>query len=165
MINSFLLLLIGACTLFINTASASHEFFNNSIAERASKRPIYIIAHKVLNQKGVDDALLNGANALEMDMTAWKEGWWCDHDGKKNSWHASAHDQFTHVAQKRKKGKNIQFVIKNPNWCDLDDPKWQICSIKGLQNLARSILEPANVKVLYGFGKAGGKAYRTWNMV
>lgn len=129
---------------------------------RDSKRPLYVIAHKVLDEKGVDDALSHGANAFETDQTAWKEGWWADHDGKQDSWHAKTSDLFKHIAKRRKEGKNIQFVwldIKNPDWCDLDDKKWEVCSVKGLRQLARDILQPAGVKVLYGFMKSGGKAF------
>ncbi|KAL9115445.1 MAG: hypothetical protein Q9227_000766 [Pyrenula ochraceoflavens] len=144
-----------------------HEVHTNnslSIDTRDIRRPLYLIAHKVLSTQGVDDALKDGANALEMDMTAWKDGWWCDHDGKRDppSWHASTLDQFRYVADKRKAGGNIQFVwldIKNPNWCEPDDPKWEVCSVKGLQQMARDILQPAGVRVLYGFMSSKGKAF------
>lgn len=161
------LLLAGLIALFINTAhplaipSAPQESIRLVSEEQAPKRPLYLIAHKVLTTQGVDDALNNGANALEMDMTAWNDGWWCDHDGKTTSRYATASDQFKHVARRRKEGKNIQFVwldIKDPDYCNPAQKGKEACSIIGLQNLARSILQPAGVRVLYGFGNAGGKA-------
>lgn len=124
---------------------------------------LYAIAHKVLDNAGVDAAIKHGANALEMDMTAWKEGWWCDHDGTANSWHASTEDQFKYVASKKAGGANLQWIwldIKTPDFCDLDDSTKDVCSIKGLQKLARDILHPAGVRTLYGFGAPDGKAFK-----
>ena len=66
-----------------------------------------------------------------MDQTAWNEGWWCDYDGKKISWHTNTEHQFKHVAQKKKEGKNIQLVwldIKHPNYSDIDDEKGVVYS-------------------------------------
>ncbi|KAL9032078.1 MAG: hypothetical protein Q9214_008120, partial [Letrouitia sp. 1 TL-2023] len=159
-------LLIGAAHQ-LSIPSASDNASNDSVtpieARASHRRPLYVIAHKVLTENGVDVALKHGANALEMDMTAWNEGWWADHDHKPHSRHRDARDLFKHVAKRRKEGQNIQFVwldIKNPDYCDLDDKKWVVCSIKGLRKLAREILEPAGVKVLYGFMKSGRKAFK-----
>lgn len=161
----------GIIAFFVSVASSTPFSINTvptnndvSIVARIAPRPLYLIAHKVLTTDGVDAAGNDGANALEMDMTAWNEGWWCDHDGTRNppSWHASTVDQFRHVAQRRQAGQNIQFVwldIKNPDYCDLDDPKWEVCSIKGLQKMAREILQPTGVKVLYGFSNPSSKAF------
>ncbi|KAL8632062.1 hypothetical protein Q9189_002205 [Teloschistes chrysophthalmus] len=107
-------------------------------------RPFYAIAHRVLTSGGIDDALKDGANAVEIDMTAYKEGWWADHDHAANSWGDSAVDIFHHIAQERQNGKSITFVwldIKNPDWCDPNDPKWQHCSVGGLRDLAHQILK------------------------
>lgn len=159
--SSSLLGFLSTTAALVNTAHSLALPDQPSI--RSDGKPVYAIAHKVLDNAGVDAALTHGANAFEMDMTAWDDGWWCDHDGTKNSRHASAADQFQHVADKKKAGGNVQWVwldIKNPNYCDLDDQKWQSCSIKGLQGLARNILEPAGVRVLYGFSSTDGKAFQ-----
>ena len=128
---------------------------------RDTQRPVSVIAHKVLNEPGLDAALDHGANALEMDMTAWKEGWWCDHDGTETSWHDKADDMFGNIAKRRKDGKTILWVwldIKTPDWCEVDDPDWEVCSLKGLMRIAREKLSPVGVRVLYGFSTNQGKA-------
>ncbi|KAL9619211.1 MAG: hypothetical protein Q9160_006146 [Pyrenula sp. 1 TL-2023] len=170
--TSSLLRFSSTIAFFASTASSTPIASNPNPSSNGSpagaenaQRPLYLIAHKVLTTSGVDAAGSDGANALEMDMTAWDEGWWCDHDGTRNppSWHASTLDQFHHVAQRRQAGQNIQFVwldIKNPDYCDLDDPKWEVCSIKGLQKMAREILQPAGVSVLYGFSDSSSKAFK-----
>ncbi|KAI4274723.1 MAG: hypothetical protein LQ337_003722 [Flavoplaca oasis] len=117
-------------------------------------RPVYLIAHRVLTSKAVDDALKNGANALEVDVSAFKEGWWADHDHGPNTWRDSAKDLFNKIAKERRNGKSITFVwldIKTPDKFDPNDPNQQQSSVRGLQDLARQILQPAGVRVLYGY--------------
>lgn len=122
-----------------------------------------MIAHRVLTVKGVEDAIKTGANALEMDMTAFTEGWWADHDHTANSWGDSTKDLFHKIADERNGGADITFVwldIKNPDWCDPSDPKWYDCSVGGLRDLARDVLQPAGVRVLYGYVlSANSKTY------
>ncbi|CAH0056154.1 unnamed protein product [Clonostachys solani] len=130
-----------------------------------SSRPFYAIAHRVLSSYGVEAAVQHGANALEIDMTAWKQGWWADHDGHLTSYGDKAEDLFKVIRRLRERGETIIFVwldLKNPDWCDPDDPKWRLCSIDALRDLARSILEPVGVQVLFGFyeNQVGGKAFR-----
>lgn len=123
-----------------------------------SARPFYMIAHRVLTVGGVKDAIAHGANALEIDMYAWKKGWWADHDGTPTSYGDTAKAMFEAIAYERNGGKTVTFVwldIKNPDWCDPSDTKWRHCSVYGLRDLAREILEPAGVRVLYGFYKVG----------
>ncbi|KAI4110013.1 MAG: hypothetical protein L6R37_000146 [Teloschistes peruensis] len=166
--KSTLIRFVGTIAGFINItrqlsiSPVIHDGPTNLINSRSGQldqrapaaRPFYVIAHRVLMSGGIDDALRDGANAVEIDMTAYKEGWWADHDHAANSWGDSALDIFHHIAQERQNGKSITFVwldIKNPDWCDTNDPKWQHCSVGGLRDLARQILQPVGVRVLYGY--------------
>ncbi|SEW34709.1 hypothetical protein SAMN05421595_2339 [Austwickia chelonae] len=129
------------------------------------QRPIYAIAHRVLTTGGVDDALKMGYNALEVDLTAWKAGWYADHDGTLTSRGDTVEPMFKRIAQNRKDGRNVSFVwldIKNPDFCDSQVPAWKHCSVAHLQSKAREILEPVGIKVLYGFYKTvGGGGWKT----
>lgn len=119
-------------------------------AQFETKRPIYAIAHRVLKPSDVTAALSHGANALEIDLTAWDFQWWANHDGTFGSVKASAIELFEFIAQQRYSGQNIAFVwldIKNPDSCSIFWP----CSIEGLRDLVRQTLEPAGVRALYGF--------------
>ncbi|KAH7323122.1 hypothetical protein B0I35DRAFT_450261 [Stachybotrys elegans] len=124
-------------------------------------KPFYAIAHRVLETISVADALKNGANALEIDMHAWPEGWYADHDGSLTSRGARAEDLFMYIAKQRREGQNIIFVwldIKSP---DFSDDKGTRNSIEGLQHLSRVILEPEGIRVMYGFYSDGltGRAF------
>ncbi|KAJ7735724.1 putative phospholipase D precursor [Mycena metata] len=127
-------------------------------------KPFYMIAHRVLTRQGVQDALINGANAIEIDMRAEKDGWYADHDGTIGSQGDTALDMFKTIADARKGGQTVTFVwldIKNPDECDPKDAKSRHCSIDALRDLARQWLEPQGVRVLYGFSEETqkGNAY------
>lgn len=140
-----------------NNTTTSRQFPPGSIP-----KPLYAIAHRVLTSKGVKDALEMGANAIEIDMQPWKRsGWWADHDGLAASAGDKAKDIFATIASERKKGKSVGFVwldIKGPDHCSPDHPR---CSFAVLRNLAREILEPEGIHVLYGFYGANGDAYKS----
>ncbi|KLO83240.1 Phospholipase D [Fusarium fujikuroi] len=131
----------------------------------ADAKPFYAIAHRVLMSYGARSAVSHGANALEIDMYAWKKGWWADHDGSPSSSGDTAEKMFQTIAELRGEGMTINFVwldIKNPDWCDPEDNTWKHCSIDALRDLARKYLEPVGVRILYGFYGAtvSGKAYK-----
>ncbi|KAF5617045.1 phospholipase D [Fusarium tjaetaba] len=146
---------------------AATDDFDDILPElgiRAAKKPFYAIAHRCNDMSAVQRAVNDGANAIEMDIfSEGKDGWWASHDGpSKNG--DRAKDMFDNIAAHRKAGKPITFVwldLKNPDACDPGKPEEWGCSIAALRDLARQILEPQGVRVLYGFyGNENGNAYR-----
>ncbi|KAK2738423.1 hypothetical protein FQN55_000549 [Onygenales sp. PD_40] len=144
--------------------------------QRQDARPIYAIAHMVLSASGLNDALNNGANAVEIDVAAWDEGWWADHDLRKDSYGDSVRDMFEAIVAQRNQGRNINFVwldLKTRDFCSGADCDTDIkhfddcaaeekCSIESLQGLAREVLTPAGVNVLFGFfGTEKTRAFKT----
>ncbi|MDQ8704558.1 phospholipase [Streptomyces sp. LHD-70] len=130
----------------------------------SKQRPTWAIAHRVLTTEGVTAALRDGANALEIDATAWKEGWWADHDGTLTSYGDTMAAMFDQVAKEHRTGRHVSFVwldMKNPDWCDSGDPEQKQCSAAALRDLARSKLESQGIRVLYGFyGTEGGSGWK-----
>ncbi|KAI1614792.1 hypothetical protein EDD37DRAFT_407554 [Exophiala viscosa] len=146
--------------LTTDTTSTSDE-----LAVPNPPMPFYLIAHRVSTVQGVQDALSHGANAIEMDLTAYNSGWYVDHDGIWLTRGGSARQMFQAIADARQAGKTITFVwldIKNPDYCDPNKPMTEPCSIDTLQDLAREILQPYGVRVLYGFygGSNIGPAFK-----
>ncbi|POR34961.1 Phospholipase D [Tolypocladium paradoxum] len=114
-------------------------------------RPFYAIAHRCNMDYSIKDAIRNGANAFEIDMTAWSTGWFADHGGTLATKGDDAEKIFRTIADERLAGRNVIFVwldLKNPDWGDGSNPT---TSIEGLRDLARKFLEPIGVRVLYGF--------------
>jgi sphingomyelin phosphodiesterase D len=128
-------------------------------------RPVYAIAHRVLMTTGVWDALNDGANALEIDMTPSEEGWYAQHDFGWWSRGDTAETMFQTIAEAATQGRDVTFV-----WLDLkgaDDylpehgPDSKKGTIQALRELAAKYLEPVGVKVLYGFRTGDEKALTT----
>lgn len=155
-----LLRLFGALCSIGRLATASHieqgfEAAHSLAAKAEDRRPIYAIAHMVITIQGMKDAIKNGANSFEIDLTA-SDKWWADHDNSGDSAGDTAENLFKAVADEREAGMDIPFVwldIKNPDECAGGDKN---CGIEKLRGMSREILEPAGVRVLYGF-------YRTEN--
>jgi hypothetical protein len=63
----------------------------------------------VLRPEAVTAALSHGANAIEVDLIAWKE-WWADHDGGDDSAGSTARELFIFIAEQRKSGKDITYM-------------------------------------------------------
>lgn len=149
--------LFGALCSIGTLATASHLERDFDAAhsletriDKQNQKPIYAIAHMVLSAQGMKDAIKNGANSFEIDLTAWDK-WFADHDGTGDSAGDTAQDLFKAVADERKAGTDIPFVwldIKDPDKCGSEDEN---CGIKKLQTLCRQLLQPAGVRVLYGF--------------
>ncbi|MEV0324612.1 phospholipase [Streptomyces sp. NPDC050658] len=166
-----LALVASAAALGTGAATAAPEAAPSEAASSEAapstdgQRPTWAIAHRVLTTGGVTRALANGANAVEIDATAWRKGWWADHDGTLTSAGDTMADMFDQVAKEHDGGRHVSFVwldMKNPDWCDSDDPEWRHCSVAALRDLAREKLESRGIRVLYGFyGTEGGSGWKT----
>ncbi|GAA3167121.1 MULTISPECIES: phospholipase [Streptomyces] len=158
-----LTLVVSATALGTGAASAATRE-PSAAAGGTEQRPTWAIAHRVLTTGGVTTALANGANALEIDATAWRDGWWADHDGSPTSYGATMSDMFDRIAKEQESGRHVSFVwldMKNPDWCDSSDPDWRHCSVAALRDMARKKLERKGIRVLYGFyGKEGGSGWK-----
>jgi sphingomyelin phosphodiesterase D len=130
------------------TASASPSSAKNG-------RPVWAGGHRVLEKKYIPAALNSGANALEIDLTGRKDKghiWYAQHDPYGAG--DTASDMFDDIARRKRGGSNISFVwfdIKTPNRCKSSIMKENPCSMEHLIKMARQKLEPAGVRVLYGF--------------
>ncbi|CAJ0551428.1 Ff.00g113580.m01.CDS01 [Fusarium sp. VM40] len=151
----------------LSTRQSSNDAFDDTVSElnaRGSKKPFYAIAHRCNDIGAIQRAVNDGANAIEMDLfSEGQDGWWASHDGpSKNGNRAKA--MFDTIAGHRKAGKPITFVwldLKNPDACDPAKPAEWGCSIAALRDMARQVLEPQSVRVLYGFYEnEHGNAYR-----
>ncbi|KAI1910260.1 hypothetical protein LOZ12_002051 [Ophidiomyces ophidiicola] len=137
---------------------------NVTLQGQPTSRALYFIAHRVLTRNGVRAALSHGANAIEVDLTAWRNGWWADHDGNIFSRADRAEAVFNEIATQRKNGAGVTFVwldIKNPNYAETG-----ISSVSYLRELARKHLEPVGVRVLFGFSKVStGRTKKAFDIV
>ncbi|PGG99490.1 hypothetical protein GX51_06310 [Blastomyces parvus] len=130
----------------------------------------------VLDRKGVKDAIAHGANSVEIDIAAYKEGWWADHDIRGQSWGDSLEDMFKAIAEENKHIPFVWLDLKTPNMCsgescnkDVLDPSKcesnEKCSMQSLQELAQKYLQPAGVRILYGFFGAGAIDSAAFNYI
>jgi len=119
-------------------------------------KPFYIISHRTLTARGVIAAIEDGANAMEIDARSYDGGWRADHDGFFGSAGDEMQVMFEAIVAQRRAGKVVNFVwldIKNPDRCSPDTKRY--CSILALRDMARNLLEPVGVRVLYGISKEG----------
>jgi hypothetical protein len=114
--------------------------------------PFYIISHRLLTTKGVRNAVEDGANTIEIDVTPQGDkGWAAEHPGIAGSKGDPLRDLFKTVVDQVPGGREITFV-----WLDIKDAGLchhiadRVCSVLGLQDLLREYLKPHRVKVLYG---------------
>ncbi|KAK1143253.1 hypothetical protein N8T08_006953 [Aspergillus melleus] len=131
----------------LSSSATTTSSSSSSSTSTTTPRPIYAIAHRVLTIDSLTSALNHGANALEIDLTAHKYGWYSDHDNTLCSARSTAEALFRAIAAA---SKDISFVwldIKNPDECD----PGRACSIETLRDLARDVLLDAGIAVLYGF--------------
>jgi hypothetical protein len=131
-------------------------------------KPFYLIAHRVLTVQGIRDAIRHRANALEIDAMPYLDGWYASHDATRPARGDTMRLMFETVAEQRKAGKTISFVwldLKHPDWCDPDVPKWSYCSVAELRELAKQILFPVGVQVLYGFSGIGSVTGRGYHYI
>ncbi|KAL6853046.1 hypothetical protein ACO1O0_007597 [Amphichorda felina] len=120
------------------------------------QRVIYDVAHKVLRVDGLHAALDNGANAIEIDLTAYPNGndvdpapkWWIDHASGGKSLGDPA-DVLIPAIGDEGAGKLafVVFDIKTPQDCPVDD---EACGMAGVVNMARD-LNDKGIGVVYGF--------------
>ncbi|WP_436982622.1 hypothetical protein [Streptomyces sp. enrichment culture] len=118
-------------------------------------RPVWAGGHRVLEKKYIPAALNSAANVLEIDLTSRKDKghiWYAQHDPQGAGDTASG--MFDDIARRKRNGSNTSFVwfdIKTPNRCKSSIMKDDTCSMEYLIKMARQKLEPAGVRVLYGF--------------
>ncbi|OQE21040.1 hypothetical protein PENSTE_c012G01629 [Penicillium steckii] len=123
---------------------------NAALIPRQETRPIYAIAHRVIQTSAVTAALDHGANAIEIDLTPEKDGWYADHDGKGTTAGGTAREVLEFMAKQRDNGKPLTFVwldVKNPDDCKKDEP----CSIEALRDIVHDTLGKSGVRALWGF--------------
>lgn len=132
------------------------------------QRPVWSIAHKVLDTVGLEEAIYDQANAVEVDLTAWREGegaetsqWWMDHDGDGKNYGNTADTLLRAVGDTA--GDQISFVvfdIKTPDTCAVDEAG---CGMETLVSMARDYVLANGIGVVYGFtnpGDAAGDAFK-----
>ncbi|KAF4587258.1 phospholipase D [Ophiocordyceps camponoti-floridani] len=151
-------------TITLSSPSGDSGTVSDSTPSRgyraAGPRPFWAIAHRVLTKEGLLAALHHGANAIEIDVTSHMgEGWFAEHDPIHTRLPIidqlinglSIADLLTAVADARRSGHNIKFVWFDIKTADLCGAAEGSCNIENLRTTARKLLEPAGVKILWGF--------------
>lgn len=134
------------------------------------QKPIWTVAHKILRVAGLDGALKDEANAIEVDLTAWRKGegadeskWWMDHDGDGENYGDPADVLLKAVGEKG--GDQLAFVvfdIKNPDYCAVDE---EGCGMETLVNMGRDFVMSSGIGVVYGFTKPDDAGKDAWTYV
>ncbi|KAA8641298.1 uncharacterized protein ATNIH1004_002038 [Aspergillus tanneri] len=142
----FAFLLAGSCS--------GESILEQTVLQSDSRRPIYLIAHRVLHASAVPQAFSDGANALEVDVAPYNGVWYAWHADKNTPWDRpqdTVEKLFSAVAAQHKDGKPITFLwldIKHPGHCSSAGNE---CIITELQQMAQKKLKSVGVRVLYGF--------------
>lgn len=134
-----------------------------ALKPRGDQKPIFSIAHKILTVAQLEDALYDGANAIEVDLTAWREGdkgkgdkgaeasmWWMDHNGDGIEFGDPADVLLEAIGEKAGGQDGISFVmfdIKTPNHCEPDE---EGCGMETLVKMARDFVTSKGIRVVYG---------------
>lgn len=144
--------------IFLRTCWGYDNLGQIALQGEASQRPVYLIAHRVLDISAVSVALKDGANAFEMDVAPHNGILYAYHDDKDSGWlgrnipRDTVEAMMETFASHRQAGSAVTFL-----WLDIKKPaEWPSrcgpgCSIADLQKMAQRILEPVGVRVLYGF--------------
>ncbi|PHH88552.1 hypothetical protein CDD83_7370 [Cordyceps sp. RAO-2017] len=147
----------------INLPELGIEQLREEVKTKVSRmrRPFYAIAHRVLTTQGIEDALAMGANAIEIDATAWvRGGWWADWAGYEASAGNKIKDMFHKISELKRDNRAypifVWIDIKNPEYCKPD--LWYYnCSPDKLKDMAREVLQSTGVRVLYGFSQEAAR--------
>lgn len=159
----FLLFVFLLANALLAVSSVNAAPTDSVPVEKRDTRYIYAIAHKILSRKALKAALDDGSNALEFDLTAWKNGdktgngakvsqWWLDHNGDGKTYGEPAEQVFAEVARMRGQGKTISFIIHDikhvsDGYCAIDSD----CGIQKLMSLSREYFQPHSIRTIYGF--------------
>jgi len=151
----------------------------------SKKQQYYAFSHRTLTTGDIDQALRDGVNAIEIDVTAWWDWcshsgwkttgcWWAQHDGQCNiaggdldctGGTTAAGDRLDVMLQKvRDAGAGkiaaVMIDIKNPDFCDPSNSYYKPCSVAMLKELVVRILG-TTVNVVYDvYGQFSGVGYK-----
>ncbi|MBW3085440.1 Phospholipase D [Austwickia sp. TVS 96-490-7B] len=123
-------------------------------------KPIFAVEQRARYPKDIDEAIKNGANAIQIQVDAHrKHGWYATTARRGGRRGESVEGMLKHVAKLRQEGKTINFV-----WLDLRRAvpcKTDVCKASILRDLARTHVQKHGVRVIYGFNDGYGQ--RSWH--